>query len=1025
MSKNDRLKSHPIHVEEVQLVAESSHQSAQATPPAQKGRRGILVAAAAKAKHTTSEPGVTSGGRRKHSGAEPDSSKTTAVPPKAQQTLPACAKSKGQGLGSGSKQHHAKKAAGKKSQAAAVAAQVQQGVSKSEPKVLSLPRPPTLPPPRAPSIKKYSPADLQQGLKRGTLFRAVIRYNASDTSQAFATLPGLSHDILIKGALAQGHSMEGDEVALLILPFQDWYVRSEPARGAGRAGGPASAGATREGTPAKAAGQPGAKTLAAPSGSGAVVPVPQPGASSPHGSKKHPEAEGPKQAALPSTPLGTDGVHQLASQLDKSLVLEPAPSAASPQALLGHLQLLLSRNPSARATGAVVGILQPSPRRERVVGMLLADPRTRQLCLVPKSPCLPRMSVDASRLPDSIKRAMAAATGTQHLLVSGRVLQWKDGMECPTAEVRGSLGQAGDLLSETAACLASEGITQGDSFDSKVMACLPQTPWRIGEEECVGRRDLRSARTFSIDPPTARDLDDALSIQELGGGSYCVGVHIADVSHFVRHATELDEEALTRSTSVYMVHNVIPMLPRLLCEELCSLNAGVDRLAFSIVWDMGADGSIRSTWIGRSIIHSCAKLSYLHVQEVLEGWEPADCPSLTPVVLTPGHTWEEIKRDCLALHALAKALRAARFQRGALRLDNTKLSFALDEAGNPVDFIAEIQTDANRLVEEFMLLANTTAANKIADVFPDRALLRRHPAPSPFKLTQLAGQLEALNVTLDVRTAGSLQASLERLRATHSDANLVSAVTQMVTKPMMTAAYFCTGTSEDASGWGHYALAAPRYTHFTSPIRRYPDVAVHRQLAAALEVEAGAEPAVALQRWGCPEAEELERIALHCNERKSAAKAVQDGVLHLHLLQMLERKPHACWAVVVGVGGPRYLDVYIPLIGKELRVQVSDLVAPGPSPRNVVGAWDKQDMRLTLSAGQQEAEAEWAKALWPVVVAPGVESACLPLTLRLLSQLPLIVTSKTRGDGSPAYLIATAYLAGPAVTQPTPMLDQA
>mmetsp|Transcript_57804 Transcript_57804/g.183268 ORF Transcript_57804/g.183268 Transcript_57804/m.183268 type:complete len:232 (-) Transcript_57804:191-886(-) len=218
-------------------------------------------------------------------------------------------------------------------------------------------------------------------------------------------------------------------------------------------------------------------------------------------------------------------------------------------------------------------------------------------------------------------------------------------------------------------------------FEEDALACLPATPWSISQEEIKKRRDLRLHRIFSIDPPTARDLDDALSIEMTAKGTFKVGVHIADVSHFIPAGSALDEEARRRSTSVYLVQRVLPMLPRLLCEELCSLNPGVDRLAFSIGWEMEADGTILSQWAGRSVICSCAKLAYGHAQAVIAGEDTGE--GAGPVEITGAHTWAQCAADVRALHAIAQAMRTRRFENGSIRLDNIKLMFERDECGNP------------------------------------------------------------------------------------------------------------------------------------------------------------------------------------------------------------------------------------------------------------------------------------------------------------------------------------------------------
>lgn len=397
------------------------------------------------------------------------------------------------------------------------------------------------------------------------------------------------------------------------------------------------------------------------------------------------------------------------------------------------------------------------------------------------------------------------------------------------------------------------------------------------------------------------------------------GVHIADVAHFVRPNTALDTEAAGRSTSVYLVQRVVPMLPRLLCEDLCSLNPGTDRFAFSVVWELTPQGVIVDTWVGRSVIASCAKLSYNVVQRMIDGcFVPAECDA----ALHGGQGWPDVEADCLALHRLAQALRAARFANGALRLDNTRLSFVLDkERKHPVSYTQYVQREANQLVEEFMLLANMSVARIIADTFPQLAVLRRHPPPRDAKMKSLEELADLAGYKLEAGSAAALQRSLDELRATCYDRATVEVIIMLCTKPMQLAEYFCTGEMEEESGgWRHYALAVDHYTHFTSPIRRYPDVLVHRLLAAALDVrQRGLSAEQAAAKHLLCDRTKTASLAAHANERRLAARNAQDASLRLYLAVLLHRFPLVVQGVVTQVGGDRHFTVYIPEFGQEQR----------------------------------------------------------------------------------------------------------
>jgi DIS3-like exonuclease 2 len=276
-----------------------------------------------------------------------------------------------------------------------------------------------------------------------------------------------------------------------------------------------------------------------------------------------------------------------------------------------------------------------------------------------------------------------------------------------------------------------------------------------------------------------------------------IGVHIADVSAFVPPFSALDVEAGMRGTSTYLVQRVIPMLPPLLCEELCSLNPGVERFAFSVEWELEeATGKVLSTWAGRSVIRSCAKLSYNMVQAMIDGpFSPeVNAPA---VVLHDGHTWADVIGDCMVLQGVAAKLRAARFESGALRLDNTKVCYTLDKDGNPVGSWHYVQREANQLVEEFMLLANLSVAQIISTAFPALAMLRRHVPPDEAKMVELNEVAKEAGIPMDTSSAAALQASLAALRARAAagdyDRETLEAVTMLATRPMQLATYFCTG----------------------------------------------------------------------------------------------------------------------------------------------------------------------------------------------------------------------------------------
>jgi DIS3-like exonuclease 2 len=702
-----------------------------------------------------------------------------------------------------------------------------------------------------------------------------------------------------------------------------------------------------------------------------------------------------------------------------------------------------------RATAEVVGIFEFSKRRTTIIGVLRAgtinpdgdDDKSKgkktdrsHLSFIPTDARLPSMLVRHDKISKECRQKLIKEASNADMvtrtLVMAHIDRWNATTPYPFVIVDGEIGEAGSLQAETRALLEQEGIIDDDVFNKGVLSCLPPTPWAISPEDLNGRRDFRNQRVFSIDPPTARDLDDALSIERLGNsGKYRVGVHIADVSHFVKAGTALDAEAGERSTSVYLVDRVIPMLPRLLCEELCSLNPGVDRLAFSIVWELDEQGKVvGETWAGRSVICSCGKLAYPMVQAMIEGEYSAKPGEEPPCELHGNYQWTDVYEDCMALYKISRNLRQRRFDNGALRLDNVRLYYELDNEGKPVDCGVYVQKEANQLVEEFMLLANMTAASIVSESYPDRALLRCHPPPNGEKMTELTQMSQMhLGVFLDTSSSKALQKSLEALRNDpNADRGAVDVITMMATKPMQLAKYFCTGSEADDANWRHYALATERYTHFTSPIRRYPDIIVHRLLAAALEEKYGNQESSSLiEKYGLAACDKVTDISNHANDRKVAAKSAQDNSLRLYLAIMLFDRPRVVDGVVMALNGSRFLDLYVPSLGIDVRVQTAEILKGGAD--FIATKWDSAMKELVIErdGGKVSKSPELGMMDYNCVnnmdkldnggekEGNRVEVAKqqLPLTLRLLTHVPLVLTAqRSKTSGSPSRIVARFWL---------------
>ncbi|KAJ2711224.1 Translational repressor, partial [Coemansia spiralis] len=552
-----------------------------------------------------------------------------------------------------------------------------------------------------------------------------------------------------------------------------------------------------------------------------------------------------------------------------------------------------------------------APASAKQHGAFLRSVGRGMLWFRPLSADIPVMAVPAGDVPEALR----GCRGNQYCTV--RMCGWAAAEPVPRASFVAEIGGRGGLEAETLLILAEHGVNT-EPAGPDVVRCLPAVPWSIPAADLARRTDLRGRCVFTIDPASARDLDDAVSCERLPGGRLLVGVHIADVSYFVRPDTALDRHAQALATTTYMVQRAYPMLPAVLCEDLCSLSPGVDRLAFSVMWEVEpASGAVCATWFGRTVIHSACKLSYDDAQAAIEGRG-------LPDAVACGRPREEVEAAIGQLDALARVLRKQRFDAGALSLNNVKLAFELDAGGAPVGCRQYPIRDSNRLIEEFMLLANMSVAARVEASFPGSALLRRHPPPLPRRLDAVCERLRQAGVDIESGSAGAISRSLGRI----ADAGVRQTVEEMLTAPMQRASYFATSAIGDRSHYRHYALNVPLYTHFTSPIRRYADIVVHRALEASLGADGhrvasdhpllparwspyfpatGAEGSLTTSAHAAPalllpSADALVAIAHRCNQRKGAAKAAQDASMKLYLAYYLGASGVIAQGVVTNIG---------------------------------------------------------------------------------------------------------------------------
>ncbi len=451
------------------------------------------------------------------------------------------------------------------------------------------------------------------------------------------------------------------------------------------------------------------------------------------------------------------------------------------------------------------------------------------------------------------------------------MVKWSDPEKEPLGEVRKILGKPDDHDAEMEAIVLERGFET--SFDADVEAAAERIPLEIPEEEARNRRDFRDILTFTIDPKDAKDFDDALSWRRLPSGNIEVGVHIADVSHYVTPHSRLDKEAVERATSVYLVDRTIPMLPERLSNGICSLVPNEDRLTFAAVFEMTEDGRIVDEWFGRTIIHSAKRFTYEEAQDTLDATR--DAKKRSPLL---GHRYERALTEALlSLDRTAKALRTARMRNGAIAFEAEEVRFELDERGKPLRVYKKTIQDTNKLIEEFMLLANKEVARTIAtrDKRTESVFVYRvHDAPNEDRIRDLRDFLHGIGVELKLDkhmqvTSGAINRMLEEVRGRAEESMI-----QMATVRAMAKAVYTT------KNIGHYGLGFEYYTHFTSPIRRYPDVMVHRLLQHYLDGKPVPKKKL----------EEEEHLARYCSQMEvQAAEAERASIKYKQCEYFAER----------------------------------------------------------------------------------------------------------------------------------------
>jgi ribonuclease R len=416
-----------------------------------------------------------------------------------------------------------------------------------------------------------------------------------------------------------------------------------------------------------------------------------------------------------------------------------------------------------------------------------------------------------------------------------KITDWNEKMKNPQGEIVEKLDAAkvGDIAMKE--ILLQSGFSL--EFPEEVMNEAEKIPTVIDEEEIAQRKDIRNILTITIDPHDAKDFDDAISFRILKNKNFEIGVHIADVSHYVKPNTALDSEAYKRATSVYLPDRVLPMLPEKISNELCSLRPHEDKLTFSVIFQLNAKAEVQNYWLGKTVIHSDRRFTYEEVQEIIEGKEG------------------DYKEEILTLHSLSQHIRKEKFDNGAINFSSEEVRFKLDEQGVPIDIIIKESKASHQLIEELMLLANRTVSEYAGKIRKNKAKVpfpyRVHDTPDIDKLKSFAAFAGKFGHKFDLSSPASIAISFNKMIAEASHHPEQEILTTLGIRTMAKAIY-------TTANIGHYGLGFEYYSHFTSPIRRYPDVLSHRILLGCLENN-------------IQPIKNLEELCAHCSERERKA----------------------------------------------------------------------------------------------------------------------------------------------------------
>lgn len=536
--------------------------------------------------------------------------------------------------------------------------------------------------------------------------------------------------------------------------------------------------------------------------------------------------------------------------------------------------VLLAGKQGQRQEGEVISVIRRA--RDEFAGTLKIQ--HKHSFIIPDSP---RVNIEITVPQNALNKARHGDK------VVVKVTQWPDDAQQAEGKVVEILGRPGENDAEMNAILVEYGFPT--HFPDKVEKEAAGIPDKISTAEIRKRKDMRNVTTFTIDPADAKDFDDALSVRSSREGIYEIGIHIADVSHYVKVGTDMDEEASSRATSIYLVDRVVPMLPEKLSNNVCSLRPKEDKLCYSAIFEIDENAKVLTEWYGRTVIHSDHRFTYEEAQEVIETGEGT------------------LSDEVLLLDKLAKKMRKERFSNGAISFDREEVKFHLDDKGHPIGVYTKQNRDSNKLIEEFMLLANRKVAEFIGKRSAGKAtkgkavkspvfVYRVHDSPVPDKLRMFSGFAGRFGYKVSTAGEKEIARSINKLLLDVRGKAEQNIIEQLAIRTMSKAVY----TTENI---GHYGLAFDFYTHFTSPIRRYPDVLVHRLLDHYMK------------KGRSVGQDEYEEMCQHSTDMEIKASEAERASIKYKQVQYLEDKKGEVFAGIIS--GVTEWGVYVELQGNK------------------------------------------------------------------------------------------------------------